>query len=131
MLALGVAQMKAGQYDQAKGVLISVTRMRPEDGTAFRHLGYCFVKLGDIDQAVQMYQRSIDLNKGDWEAHRGLGVAYMIKARRTADTRLLAEAVKQWRRSLAIAPNQPKHEVLEQLIREQSRLENPLQGLNY
>jgi tetratricopeptide (TPR) repeat protein len=131
MLALAVAHIKAGQYDKAKGVLISVTQMRPQESTAFRHLGYCFVRLGDIDQAVQMYEKSIDLNDDDWEAHRGLGVAYMIKARRTGDARLQAEAIKHWRRSLSIAPSQPKHEVLEQLIREQSRSENPLQGLNY
>jgi hypothetical protein len=44
---------------------------------------------------------------------------------------LQAEAIKYWRRSLSIAPGQPKHEVLEQLTREQSELENPLKGLNY
>ncbi len=130
MLAMAVAHMKAGQYEEAKGVLIPVTQMRPDDGAAFRHLGYCLVKLDGIDQAVQMYLRAIDLNKDDWEAHRGLGVAQMIKARRTADARLQAEAIKHWRRSLSIAPNQPKHEVLEQLIREQSKSENLLQGLN-
>ncbi len=131
MLAMAVAHMKAGQYDEARGVLISVTQMRPEDGTAFRHLGYCLVKLDDIDHAVQMYRKSIDLNKDDWQAHRGLGVAFMIKARRTADARLQAEALKHWRRSLSIAPSQPKHEVLEQLIRDQLKSENLLQGLNY
>jgi len=131
LLALAAAHMKAGQYEKAKGVLISVTQMRPEDATAFRHLGYCLVRLGDMDQAVQMYQKSIDLNKDDWEAYRGLGVACMIQGRRTADARLQAEAIAHWRRSLRIAPNQPKHEVLEQLIREQSKVENPLKGLNY
>jgi len=131
MLALAVAHMKAGQFEKAKDVLISVTRIRPEGGTAFRHLGYCLIRLGDVDQAVQMYQKSIDLDEDDWEAHRGLGVACMIKARRTGDARLQAEAIKYWRRSLSIAPDQPKHEVLEQLIREQSKLENPLKGLNY
>jgi len=55
----------------------------------------------------------------------------MIKARRTGDARLQAEAVSFWRRSLTIAPDQPKHEILEQLIREQSKSENPLKGLDY
>ncbi|MBN1508791.1 MAG: tetratricopeptide repeat protein [Sedimentisphaerales bacterium] len=131
MLALAVAHMKVGRYDKAKDVLISAAQLRPADGAAFRHLGYCLIRLGDIDQAVQMYQKSINFDKSDWEAYRGLGVAYMIKARRTADPRLQAEAIKLWRRSLSIAPQQPKHEVLEQLIREQSKLENPLRGLSY
>jgi hypothetical protein len=55
----------------------------------------------------------------------------MIKARREADARLQAEAIAHWRRSLRIAPSQPKHEVLEQLVREQSKVENPLKGLDY
>jgi len=131
MLALAVAHMKAGQHEEARGVLISVTQMRPEDAAAFRHLGYCLVRLDDVDQSIQMYHKSIDLDKDDWEAYRGLGVACMIKARRTGDVRLQAEAIKYWRRSLGIAPDQPKHEVLEQLIREQSESENPLKGLNY
>ncbi len=131
MLALAVAHMKAGQYEKARGVLISVTQMQPEHAIAFRHLGYCFVRLGDVDQSIQMYQKSIDLDPDDWEACRGLGVACMIKARRTGDARLQAEAVSFWRRSLTIAPDQPKHEILEQLIREQSKSENPLKGLDY
>ena len=42
-------------------------------GPLFRDLGYCFVKLGDIDQAMQMYQKSVDLDGKDWEAYRGSG----------------------------------------------------------
>jgi tetratricopeptide (TPR) repeat protein len=129
LLPLGLAYVKAGQYEKAEEVLISVTRARPDDGAAFRHLGYCLVRRGDVDRAVQMYEKSIALNENDWEAHRGLGVAYMMKARQTGDAGLQAEALSHWRRSLKIAPDQPKHEALESLIRESSRLENPLQGL--
>jgi len=131
LLPLGVAYARAEQYDRARQVLMAVTQMRPADGTAFRHLGYCFIKLGDTDQAVQMYQRSIDFDGNDWEAHRGLGVAYMLKARQTADQRWEAKALEHWRRSLAIRPDQPKREVLEKLIREHLRSQDPLQGLSY
>jgi tetratricopeptide (TPR) repeat protein len=130
LLSLGLAYVKAEHYEQAEQTLISVTQAKPDDGAAFRHLGYCLVKRGDVDRAVQMYQKSVELNDNDWEAHRGLGVAYMMKGRQTGDARLQAEALSHWRRSLNIAPDQPKHEALEQLIREQSKLENPLQGLN-
>jgi protein O-GlcNAc transferase len=131
LLPLGVAYVKAEQYDRARDVLLAVTQMRPREGAAFRHLGYCFIKLGDIDQAVQMYQRSIDTDANDWEAHRGLGVACMLKARETADRDWEAKALEHWRRSLAIRPDQPKREVLEKLIREHVRSQNPLRGLSY
>jgi hypothetical protein len=78
-----------------------------------------------------MYQKSVDLDGRDWEAYRGLGVAMMLKARETQDARWETEAVRHWRRSLLIRPDQPKREVLEKLIREHSRLQNSLEGLNY
>jgi tetratricopeptide (TPR) repeat protein len=131
LLPLGVAYMKAGQYDRARQVLVSVSQRRPENGAVFRDLGYCLLKLGDIDQAMQMYQKSVDLDANDWEAHRGLGVVLMLKARQSDDARLQAEAVRHWRRSLIIKPDQPKREILEKLIREHSKLQNPLQELNY
>jgi tetratricopeptide (TPR) repeat protein len=130
LLPLAVAYMKAEEFAKARTVLISVTRMRSEDSVAFRHLGYCLIKLGETDEAVQMYEKSIDLNEADWETHRGLGVAYMIQARQRGDDRLRAKALDHWRRALSIAPDQPKRKVLERLIREEAGQENPLQGLN-
>ena len=100
LLPLGVACMKAGQYDRAKQILISVSQRRPENGAVFRDLGYCLLKLGDVDQAMQMYRKSVDLDANDWEAHRGLGVALVLKARESGDVSLRTEAVRHWRRSL-------------------------------
>lgn len=131
LLSLGVACMKAGQYDRARQILISVSQRRPENSAVLRDLGYCLLKLGDIDQALQMYRQSVDLDANDWEAHRGLGVALVLKARQSEDARLQAEAVRHWRRSLVIKPDQPKREILEKLIREHSKLQNPLQELDY
>lgn len=131
LLALGVAYLKAGQYDQARQILVSVAQRRPHDGAAFRSLGYCALKLGDVDQAMQMYRQSLNLDANDWEAHRGLGVACMLQARGTDDVRLRDEALRHWRRSLTIKPDQPKRDVLEKLIREHAPLQNSLEGLNY
>jgi len=131
LLSLGVAYLKAGRFDRAQDILVSVTQMRPRDGAALRHLGYCFIKRGDLDQAIQTYRRAIDLNGDDWEAYRGLGVACMLKAHQSEDSRWEEQALRHWRRSLVIKPDQPKHQILEKLIREKSKQQNPLQGLNY
>ncbi len=131
LLALGVAYVKAGQFERARQVLAAVTQIRPSDSVAYRHLGYCLIKLGNIDQAVQMYQKAVDFDSNDWEAHRGLGVACMLKARQTAEHRWQVKALEHWRRSLALRPDQPKHKMLEKLIRENSTAKDPLQGLSY
>ncbi len=131
LFSLGVACVKAERYDRAREVLASVTLVRPQDGAAFRHLGYSLIKLGDTDQAMQAYRKAIDLGANDWEAYRGLGVACMVKANQTEDGRWQEQAIRHWRRSLAINPDQPKRQTLERLIREHSKQRNPLQGLSY
>ncbi|MEN6337448.1 MAG: tetratricopeptide repeat protein [Phycisphaerales bacterium] len=131
LVSLGVACVKAEKYERGREALLSATQMRPKDGAAFRHLGYCFIKLGDLDQAMQAYQQSIDLDGTDWEAYRGLGVACTLKADQTGDDRWREQGVRHWRRSLVINPAQPKREALEKLIRENARQESALQGLSY
>jgi len=135
LVSLGVACVKAERYQQGREALVLATQMRPQDGATFRHLGYCLIKLGELDQAMQAYQKAIDLDGKDWEAYRGLGVACMLKADQTSDDRWRAQGVRHWRRSLEINPDQPKRQALEKLIRENARQEdkqvNPLQGLSY
>jgi tetratricopeptide (TPR) repeat protein len=131
LLSLGVAHAKAGQYDQARDVLVSVSRARPQDGRPYRHLGFCALKRGRADEAIEMYRRAIDLNIEDWEAHRGLGVAYMMKTRQSGDERLKTSALRHWRRSLELNPSQPNHQTLERLIRRHTERANSLQGLDY
>jgi Flp pilus assembly protein TadD len=102
----------------------------PDRPRVLRDLAYCLLKLDDVDGAIATYERAIALNDGDWEAYRGLGVAYMVKAQRTGDESLRAGAVHHWRRSLAINPDQPKRDWLEKLIKEHSTTMDPLRGSN-
>jgi len=121
LVSLGVACVKAERYEQGRDALISATQIRPQDGHAYRHLGYCFIKLGDLDQAMQAYQKAIELDGNDWEAYRGLGVACTLKADQTGDDRWRQQGVRHWRRSLDINPDQPKRQALEKLIRDNVR----------
>jgi cytochrome c-type biogenesis protein CcmH/NrfG len=113
--------VKAERYDRARDALTAASQKRPNDGTAYRHLGFCFIKMGDMDRATQAYQKAIDLDGGDWEAYRGLGTVYVLKADQTGEDRWREQGVGYWRRSLAVHPSQPKREVLEKLIRENTR----------
>ena len=122
---------KNEQYGQARDALVSVLRARPDEAAAVRHLAYCGLKLGDTEQAVEMYEQAIAMDASDWEAHRGLGVAYMVKARQTGDAQWETAALRHWREALAISPDQPRREVLQRLIKEHSTTTNPLRGLDY
>ena len=131
MLAIALAQIRNEKFNEARKVLLSVLQRWPSEATAFRHLAYCLLKLGDTDRAIEMYEKAVDLKGSDWEAHRGLGVAYMVKSHQNADDRLQSLALRHWRRALAIDPDQPRGEELQKLIKEHSTTTNPLQGLDY
>ncbi len=127
MQALGLTYVKGEEFALARDTFASLVQIRP-DGAAYRNLGFCFLKLGNSDEAIQMYQKALGLNGDDWEAHRALGVALMVKAGQINDEQLKAAAVQHWRKALAINPAQPKRETLEKLIREHSKPGNPLGG---
>ena len=86
------------------------------------YLGYCYLRLDEMDKAVDSYSRAIEINNNDWEAHRGLGVAYMMKVidKTNEDeqlkTDLRAKAVRHWQLSLKLNPGQPHRERLLKFI---------------
>jgi tetratricopeptide (TPR) repeat protein len=116
MMQLAYAHLKMQRYDLAKDVLTSVIEHHADNGTTHQYLGFCYLKLGDLDKAIDSYARAVELNDADWEAHRGLGVAYMLKARSTGDAGLAAKAIEQWRKSLDIQPDQKNAQTLVKMI---------------
>jgi tetratricopeptide (TPR) repeat protein len=73
-----------------------------------------------VDKAIESYSSAIEINDKDWQAFRGLGVAYMVRALNSNDETLKANAIQQWRLSLDIKPDQPRRERLLKLIRHYS-----------
>jgi tetratricopeptide (TPR) repeat protein len=77
--------------------------------------------LKDIDKSIASYEKAIEINGEDWEAHRGLGVAYAMKASDEKDLNLRTKAVEHWRKALEIKPDQPRREKLLRLIETYSK----------
>jgi type II secretory pathway component GspD/PulD (secretin) len=116
MMKVAFGYLKTGRFELAKELLTSVIQLQPSNNTAYQYLGYCHLKLQDLDKAIENYGKAVELNDNDWEAHRGLGVAYMLKATRDNDQALKAAAVKQWHISLDIKPDQRTSDQLRKLI---------------
>jgi len=153
MASLAVAYLNTNRNEPAKVLLETVLQIQPDSRTANQYLGYCYLQLYSqavelykkasqtdiqepdiiaslkekadkiLHQAAESYSRAIELNDKDWEALRGLGVAYMLRARRDKDNALKGKALEQWRRSLEINPQQPERERLLKLIAYYSKQE--------
>lgn len=122
MTSLAVAYLRnSTNYNEpARELLTSVIQIQPDNGPAHQYLGYCYLLLKDIDKSVASYSRAVEINDGDWEAHRGLGVAYAMKAADDQDPTLETKAVEHWRRALEIKPDQPRRQKLLRLIEKYS-----------
>ena len=116
MMSLAIAYLKTGRSEPAKELLTAVVQRNPANSDAFQYLGYCWLRLNDIDKSIENYGKAAELNNSDWQAYRGLGVAYMLQAIKTKDETLKAKAIEQWRLSLEIRPDQPRSERLRKLV---------------
>lgn len=124
MTSLAVAYLKTGRISIAQELLTSVIQIQPDNNTAYKHLGFCCLQLKDADKSVESYSRAIEIDDKDWESHRGLGVAYILKGKNgdgTIDDTLKVKAIQQWRLSLGIKPDQPNRERLLKLIQYYSK----------
>jgi tetratricopeptide (TPR) repeat protein len=124
MTSLAVAYLRTGRGSIAKELLTSVIQIQPDNNTAYKHLGFCCLQLKDVNKSVESYSRAIEIDDKDWESHRGLGVAYILKGKNedgTIDDTLKAKAVQQWRLSLGIKPDQPNSKRLLKLIQYYSK----------
>ena len=147
MTSLAVCYLRTNRSKCARELLTLAIQIQPDNNTAYQYLGYCHLQsyyqaissyrreletAGEeteltaslkakayeaIEKALQSYNRALAINDKDWKAYKGLGVAYVLKARANEDESLKAKGVAQWRLSLKIKPDQPRREELLKLIR--------------
>ena len=146
MTSLAVVYLRTNRCEPAKEMLTSVIQIKPDNSAAYQYLGYCYLRLREqaieghkqelkadsnspsieitirahLNEAIQSYNKAIETNNKDWEAYRGLGVAYMLRALDNKDDTLKAKAIEQWRASLDIKPDQPRRDKLLELMRKYS-----------
>jgi class 3 adenylate cyclase/tetratricopeptide (TPR) repeat protein len=75
---LAGALIRAGRPDQAKERLLSVIARDPTFPHAHRQLGLACVELGDHEQAIAAFQKTVELTRGEAFATAQLGWAYGV-----------------------------------------------------
>ena len=114
MLNLVLCYLRTERYEEAKTTLNSLIAAEPNNADALRHLGFTCLKLREIDLAIEKYQTATKLNPNDWRAHKGLGVAYMMKYRMFSSledpqaVEFRKKAPESWGKSLDLNPTQDK-----------------------
>lgn len=149
MTSLAIAYLKTDNGEPAEQLLASAIELAPQNVRAYRYLGYTYLRLyekiaseyremaqqggadkalleslkssGDemVKKAIDNYMHAVEIDRNDWDAHRGLGVAYIIDGKQadgTVEDFLKNMAIEHWRRSLQINPDQPRADRLRDLI---------------
>jgi cytochrome c-type biogenesis protein CcmH/NrfG len=112
MFALASAYLQDEKFEAAKELLDAVVAAQPENAEAWRYLGFVCLKMREVDMATMKYLKAVQLSPDDWRAHKGLGVAYMMKYRilksfdnPEAET-YKKQAIMYWSKSLDLNPAQ-------------------------
>ena len=148
MTSLARSYLRSQQVEPAEELLVSAIGIDARNGRAHKLLGYCYLQYYDrltesyteardsdadkahlksiwgqgrekVLRAIENYKRAIAIDEQDWDAHRGLGVAYMIEGKTendTIDQEKKDMAIFYWRTSLQINPDQPRGDRLRKLI---------------
>ncbi len=109
-LNLAQVYLKAGEFTDAGRVLRTSMKLAPS-ALASERLGYCYYKLHNLQSAKRAYLESLTLKPNYPPALNGLGVVSMTQSIEHPDSRhagrLSAQAIKYWKASLKVNPNQP------------------------
>ncbi|MDD5458284.1 MAG: tetratricopeptide repeat protein [Phycisphaerae bacterium] len=145
MTHLAAAYLKTDRVEPAVELLDEVRQRVPANNRAFQYLGYANLMLYGravkeynqtaeqgqdvsllqeqmseyLDKAITNYHQSLRIDQNDWEAHRGLGVAYVLMNKKVGGMlgrSYKKKAVEHWRTSLDIKPEQPNRTGLLKLI---------------
>ena len=88
------------KYAEAKHILLNVVGRHPNNTAAWRWLGDCHYNLLELEQAVEAYQKAINIYSENYFALRGLGFAYLHLGHDFWRAGKRQEAHEQYRKSL-------------------------------
>ena len=109
---LGYSWVEQGlNLTEARAMLERAVALRPNDGNIADSLGWALFKLGDLPGAIRWLERAVELESRSSVINDHLGDAYWMAGRRR-------EAEFQWRRALALGPEQGEGPRIEAKLRD-------------
>ena len=104
LLFLGAwSWQRAWVYESEETLWTDTLSKNPDCWTAYNNLGKVFEDKGQLDEALDQYQKSLKINPNFADSYYNLGNVFLQKGRRD-------EAIEQYRKALAINPaHAPAH----------------------
>ncbi len=107
LLNLGSSYMRQERFKPAMESFEQAARQAPGDAQIWEQMAVCRYRMGEIDKAVEMYEKAVALDAHSASAQRGLGVALMSQYLKDSGRQELRDkALAAWNASLDLNPNQ-------------------------
>ncbi|MFZ2028724.1 MAG: tetratricopeptide repeat protein [Vitreimonas sp.] len=117
---MGVANLAAGKFNQARVAFAKVTQINPGDADAHNNLGIALNELGQRDEAVANYQRALALRPNYAGAYNNMGSALRGLGRTN-------EAIAGFEKALNFKADYPEaHNNLGNALRDQGRTDEAI-----
>jgi len=98
LLILGmVSWQRTWAYESEETLWTDTLARNPNCWVGLNNLGWVLFQKGQVDEAIDYYQKALEINPNFANAHNNLGVALMQKKQ-------VDEAVAQWQKALEINP---------------------------
>jgi tetratricopeptide (TPR) repeat protein len=107
LLHLGRLYTRAGEADRGEKVFRKCIENYPIVGNAYGELGELLMKQEKIQEAMEMFQRSIKLRSGDRKAYLGLAKALAVTGRIQEAAKILEEMKNLFLKPPIPNPNSP------------------------
>jgi protein O-mannosyl-transferase len=99
VLVLGIlTYQRNAVYASELSVWRDTAAKRPNNSRALNNYGFALARLGQVDSAIELFQKSLEIDPNYAEAHHNLGVAL-------AGCGQIDEAMEHYRKAVQIAPN--------------------------
>jgi tetratricopeptide (TPR) repeat protein len=99
LFILGIASwQRAWVYESEYALWTDELAKNPKAWVGRNNLGLVFIQKGQIDKALEQYQKGLEINPNDELIHSNLGLALLQKGQ-------LGEAIVQYQKALEINPN--------------------------
>lgn len=117
-LERGVAQFKQKEYDQAIASFTKSLEFEPKSAVAYNFLGMAYrFKFNQVrnlelkNKEIAAFEKAVEMDPAFWVAYINLGATYYYQGDK-------AKAAPLFKKALALKPDHPEKEQLEQMIAE-------------
>jgi tetratricopeptide (TPR) repeat protein len=101
LIRIGKEQYDAGKYKKALQTYIKATEVNPNSALAYRLVGETYFRILKLDESINAFKKSIQIDSTDNKALMCLGIAQARQYTKTKDPSILAQSDSVYKKTIS------------------------------